>query len=568
MAWFWFRAWCFRLLRFAAFSARSPKLRKGQPDDFPLSLARSVSSLYAEGASPTERLWQLGKVENLRVALRAIDGVVVPAGTTFSFWRQVGPPLRARGFVVGRELREGCLIASVGGGLCQLSNALYDCALKFGGEIVERHRHTQVIPGSLAELNRDATIFWNYVDLRFRARTALRISAKLDRERLSVSFHGCAPAADEEPSAARAASPAVENCATCGIDNCLRHAGPGSAAAEETAVLVDDFWPEFDAWLKPARKDAHLLVPMRHSRWRRANYAWHDSGWRSVQDAALDSLLRAWQSRRLAAQGAARQRALLGFERRLALALSARAPWRCSRAVVAQNLLPHLQEQGWLGGRDVTVLLTRWPMRLLHEHLDEAAARHPTSPTLADFRADSSLADAEWAALEQAGSLVTCHARLAEIWPEKTTLLPWKIPSPARAPSVPSAPLIVLPASGLARKGAYELREALRAVGVPLRIVGASQLEGDPDFWSGVPLAPPAAHWLDGASLVVLPAWIEHRPRRLLEAIAAGVPVIASDACGLHDWPADARVVILSRGDTRQLTEALANAVATPLEAA
>jgi glycosyltransferase involved in cell wall biosynthesis len=33
---------------------------------------------------------------------------------------------------------------------------------------------------------------------------------------------------------------------------------------------------------------------------------------------------------------------------------------------------------------------------------------------------------------------------------------------------------------------------------------------------------------------VVLPAWIEHQPRRLLQAVAAGVPVIASEACGLR----------------------------------
>ena len=74
-----------------------------------------------------------------------------------------------RGFVKGRELREGCIIPNVGGGLCQVSNALYDAALQAGHEIVERHAHTQVIAGSLAEQGRDATVFWNYVDLRFRS---------------------------------------------------------------------------------------------------------------------------------------------------------------------------------------------------------------------------------------------------------------------------------------------------------------------------------------------------------------------------------------------------------------
>jgi hypothetical protein len=35
------------------------------------------------------------------------------------------------------------------------------------------------------------------------------------------------------------------------------------------------------------------------------------------------------------------------------------------------------------------------------------------------------------------------------------------------------------------------------------------------------------------AELVVLPAFVENRPRRLLEMLASGVPVIATPACGL-----------------------------------
>ena len=63
------------------------------------------------------------------------------------------------GFVAGRELREGCMVSSIGGGLCQLSNALYAAALEAGCEIVERHAHSKVVPGSLAERGLDATVF-------------------------------------------------------------------------------------------------------------------------------------------------------------------------------------------------------------------------------------------------------------------------------------------------------------------------------------------------------------------------------------------------------------------------
>lgn len=560
------RAWTFRIARGLRDAlSPTPRYAARADGDWQPEVARSSSPLYsADGESPRERAWQLGKVENLRRAARRIHVVELPAGATFSFWRQVGPPWRSRGFVVGRELREGCLIPSVGGGLCQLSNALYDCALKAGAEILERHRHTRVIPSSLAELNRDATVFWNYVDLRFRATRPLRIAARLTRDQLIVSFHalssGEARATDEET---RLADPA-ENCATCGVETCLRHAGPGATLREQTAVLVDEFWPELDEWLRAQdRSRWHLGVPMRYSLWRRANYAWTDRGWASVKDAPLASLSRAWRSRRLAAQGSARQRALLAFDQELAAAYARRIPWQCSRAVIAQTLLPHLGE--WLGGRSHTVFLTRWPIRLLQQRLDEAARQHPESATLADFRVDTALADAEWEALEQAEALVTCHAQLAEIWPGKTTLLPWKWPPTERSPRpLVHHPLVVLPASGVARKGAFELRAALRELQLPLRVVGARQLENNADFWDGIELVPAAIApepWYAGARVVVLPAWIEHRPRRLLEAIRAGIPVVATDACGLHGWPQEASVRIVPAGDTRALAAAITESV-------
>jgi len=116
-----------------------------------------------------ENLFISGKIHNLRLAIRKLNGLEVGAGDVFSFWTHLGRTSRWKEYVPGRELREGCLILTIGGGLCQLSNALYDAALQAGLQIVERHAHTRVIAGSLAEIGRDATVFWNYVDLRFKS---------------------------------------------------------------------------------------------------------------------------------------------------------------------------------------------------------------------------------------------------------------------------------------------------------------------------------------------------------------------------------------------------------------
>lgn len=62
-----------------------------------------------------------------------------------------------------------------------------------------------------------------------------------------------------------------------------------------------------------------------------------------------------------------------------------------------------------------------------------------------------------------------------------------------------------------------------------------AQLEG-PEFWRGTAVENKTngKDWLEGVDVVVLPAFVEHKPRRLLDAVANGTPVIASTACGLE----------------------------------
>jgi vancomycin resistance protein VanW len=109
-------------------------------------LSRDEHRLYS-ASNPLERELELGKVHNLRIAAAAVDGIVLEPGETFSFWSAAGRPSRNNGYVIGRELRGGCMIPAVGGGICQLTNALSRVAHATGMEIVERHSHTVHPPG-------------------------------------------------------------------------------------------------------------------------------------------------------------------------------------------------------------------------------------------------------------------------------------------------------------------------------------------------------------------------------------------------------------------------------------
>lgn len=549
---FHFKAACFRGQRLAKdLLPDSPRPLPRQPIDLSVPVAAESRSALYSSTNPAEWALQAGKVQNLRQAARALHGRVIAPGETFSFWANVGRATRSSGYVRGRELREGCIIPNVGGGLCQISNALYDVALQAGAEIIERHAHSRQVPGSQAEAGRDATVFWNYVDLRFRLPVTAQLAVELSRNNLTVRLHSRQKTRAALPPARSSLLAAAESCETCGINDCFRHASAAILPRESgVAWLVDAFQPEHDAWMRSHHgPNDHLLLPMDSSRLRIGPYRWASAGFARVHQSPLMVARRSLVSRRLAAQGAARQRALLELDKSLAEALSRRIPALATHLVISQNLLPFLWQYGVLGGRTFDVLMTRLPIRELEKTLDAAARRHPGSPTLSDFRAPSEIGDAEGEALAAANRWITPHTAIARLAGARACLLPWRLPPSRRATP---GHTVAFPASTLARKGALELREAVRDLDLRLQL-GGPILESA-DFWQGVDARPAGPDWLEGVAAVVLPAWVEHQPRRLLQAVSAGVPVIASEACGLCDISG---VTTIPTGDSTALREAL-----------
>jgi hypothetical protein len=177
--------------------------------------------------------------------------------------------------------------------------------------------------------------------------------------------------------------------------------------------------------------------------------------------------------------------------------------------------------------------MTGLPLRVLQQRLDVAKALHPESPTLGDFRADDALLEAEDRALAGARRIVTPHAGVAALFGTRALRLPWAIPSvPRRNGVATEARSVVFPASTLGRAGAYELRDVARASGLNVILTGADLERAG--FWDGVTVERASfSGSLERAAAVVLPAFVEHQPRRLLLASALGVPVVASEACGI-----------------------------------
>lgn len=117
-------------------------------------------------------MWlQENKVTNLKLACGKLNGLMLKPGETFSFWRLVGKPTRAKGFLDGMVLINGSVTAGVGGGLCQLSNLIYWMTLHTPLTVTERWRHTHdVFPDSnrTQPFGSGATVIYNYVDLQIK----------------------------------------------------------------------------------------------------------------------------------------------------------------------------------------------------------------------------------------------------------------------------------------------------------------------------------------------------------------------------------------------------------------
>ena len=541
---------------------------------------RLRTPLWTEGPGEEASL-VVGKVQNLRVAARAFNGVVVPAGAMLSFWCQLGRPSRRRGFVVGREVRSGCVIPTLAGGICQLSNALATCAQRAGFEVVERHAHSARVGQSLAVGDLDATVFWNYVDLRVRASVRWRIDVHLDAHELRVDIRSAEmlptkPAMKLELTDASVMStPTMRSCLSCNETDCFRHRSINQVMSNRQVWLLDGYTPEFRQWMFDRADAAELFMPVLPRWLLRWLLRWGVSGggwtpWPTDADRyarvfGWPSLRRAMAMRLHARQAGRRQASIVNGQGWLAKAYACALRPEHIELVIDQGLLPELWLQGALGGRSYDVLAVALPMQEIEHRLDLASSLRKdcaAARTLVDFRVEPKLAQAEMMALRGARRIVTAHADVVDYWRQRELSvleLPWQMPASCRRPvyTCGNKPRLVFPASVLARKGACELSAALHDLSVHLRVLGTPS--EDVALWRGLDVSYGsfAEDWTNSADLVVLPAHVEHAPRALLRAIAAGVPVIATPACGVRGKG----VTLVAAGDVAGLRAAIVAAL-------
>jgi len=261
-------------------------------------IAFSESDLWNPFDNKDNWILTAGKIENLRISAKKLHGLEIEANEVFSFWKHIGNPNFGQGYVIGREIREGCIVPTIAGGLCQLSNALYDAALNANFDIVERHKHTKVIKGSLAEQDRDATVKWNYIDLRFKSSFDFRIEIELTSDKLVVCFRSKQKnvKANDDKFDLRHSNK-LNDCYSCGNFACFKHPDRTSLKQEidTTTFILDEKWPEYDKYItETATASDNFILPLKKNRFIKTDrYSWTSANPKKTKTTDFQGIYRA-----------------------------------------------------------------------------------------------------------------------------------------------------------------------------------------------------------------------------------------------------------------------------------
>lgn len=177
------------LIRFAALVAIPIALIAYFLTSHPFTQELGSQTIYIGELSPQQ-------INNVQVAAKAINDVVVKPGEVFSFNKTVGPRTFKRGYDAAPSYLNSDSPATFGGGICVVSSAVYQLALSAGFPIIERLPHQKTVRSVLPGL--DATVWYGKADLRFQNNltTPIQLKVAVDHNDVTLKLFGSQPKED------------------------------------------------------------------------------------------------------------------------------------------------------------------------------------------------------------------------------------------------------------------------------------------------------------------------------------------------------------------------------------
>lgn len=115
---------------------------------------------------------------NLKISSRAIDGIIVKPGKKIVWSNVIGELSEAKGYKKAIAYLGENNTLSVGGGVCQVSTNLYQCAKQSKMKIIERHEHGR--PVTYIKMGEDATVSQGQKDFIFKNNKSYAIKIVAD----------------------------------------------------------------------------------------------------------------------------------------------------------------------------------------------------------------------------------------------------------------------------------------------------------------------------------------------------------------------------------------------------
>ena len=130
------------------------------------------------------------RINNIKITCKRISNTIVKSDEEFSFCDVVGQPSSDDGYKEAHAFVNGKLTNAIGGGNCQVSTTIYNAAKEINGvEITERHEHDK--PVGYIEMGKDATVAYDYLDLKFENHNDfdLKLKAYIKNDKVCVDIY-------------------------------------------------------------------------------------------------------------------------------------------------------------------------------------------------------------------------------------------------------------------------------------------------------------------------------------------------------------------------------------------